>query len=117
MLELDIAHRLGDFALAASLSVAEPGITAIFGRSGSGKSTLLNMIAGLLRPDAGRIAVDGRVLFDAEAGIDLPPERRRLGYVFDPPLGRAPAYSALGGQGYGHPENLAFHSVDETRPF
>ncbi len=82
MLELDIAHRLGDFALDASLSVAEPGITAIFGRSGSGKSTLLNMIAGLLRPDAGRIAVDGRVLFDAEAGIDMPPERRRLGYVF-----------------------------------
>ncbi len=82
MLELDISHRLGDFALAASLAVAEPGITAIFGRSGSGKSTLLNMIAGLLRPDAGRIAVDGRVLFDAQAGIDIPPEQRRLGYVF-----------------------------------
>ncbi|MDP7539380.1 MAG: ATP-binding cassette domain-containing protein, partial [Alphaproteobacteria bacterium] len=82
MLALDISHRLGDFTLDATLSVAEPGIMALFGRSGSGKSTLLNSIAGLRRPDAGRIVVDGRVLFDSETGIDVSPERRRLGYVF-----------------------------------
>jgi molybdate transport system ATP-binding protein len=57
-------------------------VVALFGRSGAGKTTLVNMLAGLLRPDSGRIAVAGRVLFDSAAGIDLPPERRRIGYVF-----------------------------------
>ncbi len=59
-----------------------PGITILFGASGSGKSTLLRAIAGLLRPDAGRIAVGERTLFDAAAGVCLPPQRRSIGYVF-----------------------------------
>ncbi len=58
------------------------GVTALFGRSGAGKTTIVNMIAGLRRPASGRIAVDGRVLFDAAAGVDLPAHRRRIGYVF-----------------------------------
>ena len=82
MLALDISHRLGNFTLDATLSVTEPGIMALFGRSGSGKSTLLNSIAGLRRPDAGRIVVDGRVLFDSDMNVNVSPERRRLGYVF-----------------------------------
>ncbi|MGC4083441.1 MAG: molybdenum ABC transporter ATP-binding protein [Vicinamibacterales bacterium] len=61
---------------------APPGITILFGASGSGKSTLLRAIAGLLRPQAGRIAVGDRVLFCADTGVDVAPPTRRVGYVF-----------------------------------
>jgi molybdate transport system ATP-binding protein len=81
MLEVSVERRLGDFQLAASF-VAGTGITALFGRSGSGKTSLVNALAGLLRPDAGRISLDGTVLYDRAAGIDMPPQRRRIGYVF-----------------------------------
>jgi molybdate transport system ATP-binding protein len=70
---------------AASLSYAfttEPGLTALFGPSGAGKSSLLDAVAGLIRPVSGRIAVSGTVLFDAEQRINLKPEQRRCGYVF-----------------------------------
>ena len=79
--EIDATRRLGDTIIRISLR-SNAGLTALFGPSGAGKTSVLNMVAGLLRPDAGRIAVDGAVLFDSEAGIDLPPERRRAGYVF-----------------------------------
>jgi molybdate transport system ATP-binding protein len=59
---------------------------ALFGRSGAGKSSVIEAIAGLVRPRAGRIAVGDRVLFDAARGIDLPPEERRVGYVFQDDL-------------------------------
>ena len=81
MLELSIRHRQGDFHLDIDLA-AGPGVTALFGPSGSGKTSIINMVAGLTRPDAGRIAVAGRVLFESASGIDVPPEKRRLGYVF-----------------------------------
>lgn len=81
MLELAVKRRQGAFTVEVALA-ADKGVTALFGPSGSGKTSVINMVAGLYRPDAGRIVVDGRVLFDAEARIDLPPERRRLGYVF-----------------------------------
>jgi molybdate transport system ATP-binding protein len=58
------------------------GITALVGPSGQGKTSTLDAVAGLLRPVGGRIAVGGTVLFDAAQGIDLPPERRAAGYVF-----------------------------------
>ena len=57
-------------------------MTALFGRSGAGKTSIVNMVSGLLAPDRGRIAVGGHVLFDSAAGIDLPPWKRRIGYVF-----------------------------------
>ena len=79
--ELSLRHRQGTFELAADFATGT-GITALFGRSGSGKTSLVNMIAGLTRPDAGRISVNGRTLFDSNAGIDLPAHRRRVGYVF-----------------------------------
>lgn len=81
MLDLDVRRRQGDFSLDVRLS-AGPGITALYGRSGSGKTSVINMVAGLARPDDGVISVDGRVLFDRTGGVDLPPEARRLGYVF-----------------------------------
>jgi molybdate transport system ATP-binding protein len=81
MLEIDVRKRLGAFALDARF---ESGgrLTALFGASGSGKSTLVNLVGGLLRPDQGRIEVDGRVLVDTDMRIHLPPHRRRVGYVF-----------------------------------
>ncbi len=81
MLELDLRARRGTFRLELKLSVDER-ICAIFGPSGSGKTSLLDFIAGLRRPDAGRIVLDGEPLFDSAAGIDLRPEQRRLGYLF-----------------------------------
>ena len=80
-LDVDMALRLGAFALQARFATG-PGVTALFGRSGSGKTSIVNAIAGLIRPQHGRIAVDGAVLFDSDRGIDLPAHRRRVGYVF-----------------------------------
>ena len=61
---------------------AAGGLTALVAPSGAGKTSLLDAVAGLLRPSEGRIVVGGRTLFDSAAGIDLPPEARRCGYVF-----------------------------------
>jgi len=80
-IEIDVEKRLGAFALTAAFS-GEAAVTALFGRSGCGKSTILNLVAGLLRPDRGRIAIGERVLFDSVSGIDVPAEQRRVGYVF-----------------------------------
>jgi molybdate transport system ATP-binding protein len=80
-LSITLSHRFGDFTLEAAFD-APPGVTALFGRSGSGKSTVVNAVAGLLRPDAGRIVLGERVLFDSAARVNLPPHRRRMGYVF-----------------------------------
>lgn len=100
MIEIDVEKRLGAFTLAARFATPAEGITALYGRSGTGKTTLVNMLAGLVRPDRGRIAVAGEVLFSSDEGIDLPPERRRLGYVFQE--GRLfPHYSVRGNLTYG----------------
>lgn len=81
MLELSVERDLGGFRIAASFEAGE-GVTALFGRSGAGKSSIVQMIGGLVRPDRGRIAVDGRVLYDSERRIAVPPHKRRVGYVF-----------------------------------
>ena len=83
-LEVAIAHRLGAFDLEADFR-SEGGLTALFGPSGSGKTTVVNVIAGLVRPDRGRIEVDGEVLVDTARGVFVPTHRRRLGYVFQEP--------------------------------
>lgn len=80
-LVVSIKGRNGKFAVEAEF-VTDRGVTALFGHSGAGKTTLLKMIAGTLRPESGCIAVGDFTLFDAEKGIDLPPEKRRIGYVF-----------------------------------
>jgi molybdate transport system ATP-binding protein len=81
MLAVDIDKRLGEFALSARFE-SERGATALFGPSGSGKTSVVNMIAGLAKPDRGRITIDGEVVFDSAAATNLPPHRRRIGYVF-----------------------------------
>ncbi|MEL6059827.1 MULTISPECIES: molybdenum ABC transporter ATP-binding protein [unclassified Methylobacterium] len=80
-IQLDVTLRRSAFTLEAAFE-AGPGLTALFGRSGSGKTTLIDLIAGLARPDRGRIVVDGVALVDTEAGLFLPPHRRRIGVVF-----------------------------------
>lgn len=82
MIRVDIALRRGDFRLETAFEAPGRGITGIFGPSGSGKTTIVDAVAGLVEPDSGRVAVGERVLFDRAAGISLPPERRRIGYVF-----------------------------------
>jgi len=82
MLEIDIEKRLRDFDLQLRLDVKQGQTLMLVGDNGCGKTTLLNLIAGLDRPDRGRIALDGRPLFDSDLGIDLPPEARGVGYVF-----------------------------------
>jgi molybdate transport system ATP-binding protein len=100
MIEVDLQKQLGTFALAARFTAPASGVTALFGRSGSGKTSIVNMLAGLLAPDRGRIALDGEVLFASANGIDVPPEGRRLGYVFQE--GRLfPHYSVRGNLTYG----------------
>jgi molybdate transport system ATP-binding protein len=81
MLVVDIEKRLGEFQIAARFE-AKGGATALFGPSGSGKTSIINMIAGLVMPDRGRIALDDTALFDSAARIAVPAHRRRIGYVF-----------------------------------
>lgn len=81
MLRVAIRQRLGDFALDVDFT-APDGLTVLFGRSGSGKTSVMNAVAGLSRPEAGRISLGARVLFDAEARMNLPPHKRRIGTVF-----------------------------------
>ena len=80
-LSVTLSHRFAGFSLDLAFE-APGGVTALFGRSGSGKTTVVNAVAGLLRPDQGRIVADGAVLVDTTAGTFLPPHLRRIGYVF-----------------------------------
>jgi molybdate transport system ATP-binding protein len=82
MLSVNLKKRRGNFSLAVAFDAPTPGIVALFGRSGSGKTTLIDMVAGLLRPDAAQVRLDELVLMDSAAGIALPAEERRIGYVF-----------------------------------
>lgn len=77
-----IRKRYGDFLLDAEFSVENGETLALLGDSGCGKSVTLKCLAGIDRPDQGHIELDGRVLFDSEKRIDLPPQKRRIGYLF-----------------------------------
>jgi molybdate transport system ATP-binding protein len=84
MLSLSLSHRFADggFALDVAFDAPGAGVTALFGPSGCGKTTILSAVAGLMRPSSGHVGRGGEVLFDAAAGIFVPPERRRCGVVF-----------------------------------
>lgn len=85
-LHAELAVRRGEFALEVAVDVAPGEVIAVLGRNGSGKSTLLAAIAGLLRPDTGRIVLGDRVLTDMGAGVLLPPYQRRIGLLAQQPL-------------------------------
>lgn len=80
-LSVDIHKQLGDFALNVSFET-DGGVLGLLGASGCGKSYTLKCIAGIERPDSGRIVLDGETLFDSERKIDLPPQKRQVGYLF-----------------------------------
>ena len=81
MLRVDISKQLGEFSIEASFA-SEGRVTGLFGASGAGKTSLINMIAGLLRPDRGTIAIDTETLDDTANRVHVPAYRRRIGYVF-----------------------------------
>lgn len=82
MLKVDVEKNLSSFQLTSRFECDSSGVIALFGRSGAGKSSIVNMLAGLLKPDRGRIEIKDRVLFDSIEDVDVPPQERRLGYVF-----------------------------------
>ena len=80
-LSVDIRKKLGKFQLQVQFEAGDERL-ALLGASGCGKSLTLRCVAGIIRPDAGKIVLDGVTLFDSAAGVDLPPQRRRVGYLF-----------------------------------
>ncbi len=81
VLSVDIRKHIGDLNLHVAFNSGGP-VTGLFGPSGAGKTTLVSMIAGLVRPDSGRLSLGDDVLFDHVNHIDVPAHRRRIGYVF-----------------------------------
>jgi molybdate transport system ATP-binding protein len=118
MLVVQVEKQLGE-SLSVNVSfTSESRATALFGPSGAGKTSVINMIAGLLKPDRGRMELDGEVLFDDVKHIDVPTSRRRIGYVFQE--GRLfPHFSVRRNLDYGRwmsghaPEPTAFSHVVE----
>jgi molybdate transport system ATP-binding protein len=99
MIEIVVRHKLGAFAIEAAIR-ASGRILAISGPSGAGKTTVLNMIAGLVRPAEGRIAMGGVAFLDTATGLDMPTRMRRIGYVFQEPR-LFPHLSVAGNLRYG----------------
>ncbi len=103
-LTLNAKRMTGDFTVDVKFE-ARPGITILFGPSGAGKSTTLNMIAGLVKPDDGAIRLGDTIWFDRWRGIDVPIERRRVGFVFQS-LALFPHLSGLDNVAYGVPREV-----------
>ncbi|MBX9665301.1 ATP-binding cassette domain-containing protein [Novosphingobium sp.] len=116
--DIDVTLQRGERVIACRFT-APAGITALVGPSGAGKSSVLEAIAGLLRPGAGRIVVGGVVLFDSAAGVNLPPEQRACGMVFQD-LRLFPHRRVRDNLLYGHtlaPPERRFMSLEEAAAF
>src|SRR5882762_6666402 len=114
MLRVSLLKRRDEFTLHAEFEAPTPGVVALFGRSGCGKTTLVNIISGLLEPDAGCVELEQTLLTDTRAGIAIPVERRRIGYVFqDARL--FPHFDVLGNLRYGYKRaSAAPHSTGHS---
>ena len=82
MIDIRVKRKQGEFVVDTAFVSEGVGVTALFGDSGAGKTSVINMVAGLISPDEGRIEVNGSLLFDSEKRVLVPPEKRRIGYVF-----------------------------------
>jgi molybdate transport system ATP-binding protein len=82
MLQVSLQFRRAAFNLDVDFDAPTPGVTALFGRSGAGKSTIAQLLAGLWRADSGRVVLEDQVLFDSQQQLNVPPQRRRIGYLF-----------------------------------
>jgi molybdate transport system ATP-binding protein len=115
MIKLSLRKRLhtarGELEMDMAMEIADGELVALFGPSGSGKTTLLRMLAGLTRPEGGRIEVDGEVWYDHAAGIDLPPQRRRVGMVFQD-YALFPNMTVRGNLEFALKDRRAAHRVD-----
>lgn len=108
MLNINLGKRLGQLELTAEIQLPNNGITVLFGLSGSGKSSLINLVSGLLIPDWGIIRLNDRTLTDTTCSINLPPNKRRIGYVFQE--GRLfPHYRVKGNLCYGMKQDNPEH--------
>lgn len=103
--QIRIRKHLDAFVLDVELDVGA-GLTVLFGPSGAGKTLTLQAVAGLLTPDSGHISINGECVFDSERGVNLPPQRRRVGYVMQD-YALFPHMTVA--------ENIAFGLVDRTR--
>ena len=114
MLRVDVSKQLGQFVVEVAFAT-EGRVTGLFGSSGAGKTSLVSLIAGLETPDCGHISIDGEPLVDTATGLNVPPYRRRIGYVFqDARL--FPHLSVAQNLDYGRRMNkLARDAVQETR--
>jgi len=105
MLALNFTQRLGNHTLQVNAQLPAQGITAIFGVSGAGKTSLINAIGGLTQPQSGYISLNGRPLYDKASGLNLPPEKRHVGYVFQESR-LFPHYRVRGNLEYGMAKNM-----------
>jgi molybdate transport system ATP-binding protein len=99
VIEIRARRSFGETTIEAEIATSVQAL-ALVGSSGGGKSTLLNMVAGLVTPEVGYIAIGGTALFDSERGVNLAPRERRIGYVFQEPR-LFPHYSVAGNLRYG----------------
>ena len=113
--DVALTYRAGESVRAFALA-SDAGLVAVTGPSGIGKTTLLNCVAGLDRPLGGHVRIGGETLFDATAGIDLAPERRRAGYVFQD-LRLFPHRTVAANLAYGERAEAAVMSRAETLEF
>ena len=97
-MKVDISRKQGDFIINTGFSGSESGVTALYGPSGAGKTSVIHMVSGLITPDRGHISVKDLCLFDSEKGINLPTERRRIGYVFQAAYASASAKEIENGE-------------------
>jgi molybdate transport system ATP-binding protein len=103
-MRINVQRRLGSCCIDVAFQSDDNGITALFGPSGAGKSSIINMVAGLQKPDSGTVYIGERCLFDSARGINLPPEKRNVGYVFQDGL-LFPHVSVKGNLLYGRRRN------------
>ncbi|MEI6858701.1 MAG: molybdenum ABC transporter ATP-binding protein ModC [Shewanella sp.] len=108
MLTIDIKKQLGDFDLQVNAQIPMQGICAVFGRSGSGKTSLVNILGGLSTPDNGLVTLGDTHLYHQQHQINLPPERRRIGYVFQEAR-LFPHYRVRGNLNYGNKDKNQNH--------